>query len=140
MGSLQSGHDISTSAMQRLSLTLIPGLLLLSQVEAWGGVFNRYNPSLHSSYVDTSGNYYNLMTNSKHHVEEPRMVERQIEELLEEAAADQDPCHQRKCTSNEHCCDGMVCLSSVRSPGRTATRTLTARLATSVLTTPAASR
>ena len=39
--SLQSGHDISTSAMQRLSLTLIPGLLLLSQVQAWGGVFNR---------------------------------------------------------------------------------------------------
>merc|ERR1711874_765373 len=98
MGSLQSGHDISTSAMQRLSLTLIPGLLLLSQVQAWGGVFNRYNPSLHSSYYDTSGNYYNLMTDSKHHVEEPRMVEKQIEELLEEEeAVDSDPCHKRKC-------------------------------------------
>merc|ERR1711936_971616 len=113
MGSLQSGHDISTSAMQRLSLTLIPGLLLLSQVQAWGGVFNRYNPSLHSSYYDTSGNYYNLMTDSKHHVEEPRMVEKQIEELLEEEeAADSDPCHKRKCTSNEHCCDGMVCVDA----------------------------
>merc|ERR1712154_86761 len=114
MGSLQSGHDISTSAMQRLSLTLIPGLLLLSQVQAWGGVFNRYNPSLHSSYYDTSGNYYNLMTDSKHNVEEPRMIEKQIEELLEEeaAAADPDPCHQRKFTSNEHCCDGMVCVDT----------------------------
>ena len=63
--------------------------------------------------MDTSGNYYNLMTDSKHHVEEPRMVEKQIEELLEEeAAAEQDPCHQRKCTSNEHCCDGMVCVDT----------------------------
>merc|ERR1712083_626598 len=99
--------------MLNFSPAFIPALLLLSQVEAWGGVFNRYNPSVHSSYVDTSGNYYNLMTDSKHHVEEPRMVEKQIEELLEqEAAAEEDPCHQRKCTSNEHCCDGMVCVDT----------------------------
>merc|ERR1712062_757805 len=110
MGSLVTTYQ---QVMQRLSLAIIPGLLL-SQVQAWGGVFNRYNPSLHSSYYDTSGNYYNLMTDSKHNVEEPRMIEKQIEELLEEeaAAADPDPCHRRKRTSNEHCCDGMVCVDT----------------------------
>ena len=29
-----------------------------------------------------------------------------------QAAAESDPCHQRKCTSNEHCCDGMVCVDT----------------------------
>ena len=29
-----------------------------------------------------------------------------------QAAADSDPCHKRKCTSNEHCCDGMVCVDT----------------------------
>ena len=46
--------------------------------------YSRYVPAKHSSYYDTSGSYYNLMTDSKHSVEEPRMVEKQIEELLEE--------------------------------------------------------
>ena len=44
----------------------------------------RYIPSEHSSYYDNSGSYYNLMTDSKHNVEEPRVVEKQIEQLLEE--------------------------------------------------------
>ena len=49
----------------------------------------RYIPSEHSSYYDTSGSYYNLMTDSKHNVEEPRVVEKQIEELLEEEVRSQ---------------------------------------------------
>lgn len=32
----------------------------------------RYNPAVHSNF-DTSGNYYNLMTESKHHVQEPKV-------------------------------------------------------------------
>ena len=48
-----------------------------------GNLF-RYIPSEHSSYYDNSGSYYNLMTESKHNVEEPRVVEKQIEQLLEE--------------------------------------------------------
>ena len=44
----------------------------------------RYIPSEHSSYYDNSGSYYNLMTESKHNVEEPRVVEKQIEQLLED--------------------------------------------------------
>ena len=30
---------------------------------------------------------------------------------------DDDPCHQRKCTSNEHCCDGHVCVDTQNSGG-----------------------
>jgi len=94
---------------------LVPGLAAAAQVQAWGGVFNRYIPSEHSSYYDTSGSYYNLMTDSQHSVEEPqpRVLAKQVQELLqEEAAAESDPCHQRKCTANEHCCDGTVCVDT----------------------------
>jgi len=98
--------------MQRISY-FICFVFAASNVQAWGGVFNRYIPSEHSSYYDNSGSYYNLMTDSKHNVEEPRVVEKQIEQLLEdEAAAKTDPCHARKCTSNEHCCDGTVCVDT----------------------------
>ena len=73
----------------------------------------RYIPSEHSSYYDTSGNYYNLMTDSKHHVEEPRVIERALEELVEEEAVrENDPCREKKCTSNEHCCEGTVCVDT----------------------------
>lgn len=44
----------------------------------------------------------------------PQVIERQIEELLaeEEAAEAEDPCYRKKCTSNEHCCDGNVCVDT----------------------------
>ena len=29
-----------------------------------------------------------------------------------QAAAESDPCHARKCTSNEHCCAGTVCVDT----------------------------
>ena len=32
--------------------------------------------------------------------------------MLSQAAAETDPCHARKCTSNEHCCDGTVCVDT----------------------------
>ena len=98
--------------MQKFSY-LIAFLATVTYVNAWGGVFNRYIPSEHSSYYDTSGSYYNLMTDSKHHVEEPRIIERALEELEEESAArDNGPCLEKKCTSNEHCCEGMVCVDT----------------------------
>lgn len=99
--------------MQKLTLLVCAALVAASCVEAWGGIFNRYNPAVHSNF-DTSGNYYNLMTESKHHVQEPKVIERQIEELLaeEEAAEAEDPCYRKKCTSNEHCCDGNVCVDT----------------------------
>jgi len=96
----------------KIAAELLCCLFVASTVDAWGGVFNRYNPSLLSNY-DTSGSYYNLMTESKHNVQEPKYVQRQIRELVEdEEALESDPCHKKKCTSNEHCCDGNVCVDT----------------------------
>ena len=38
--------------------------------------------------------------------------------LLVQAAAESDPCHQRKCTANEHCCDGTVCVDTTNGGTR----------------------
>ena len=36
-----------------------------------------------------------------------------LEELLEEEdQQSNDPCHSKKCTANEHCCDGFVCVDT----------------------------
>ena len=41
------------------------------------------------------------------------MIERALEELVEEEAArENDPCREKKCTSNEHCCEGTVCVDT----------------------------
>merc|ERR1711971_704749 len=75
---------------------------------------SRYNPGFN---YDTSGQYYNMLTKSEQGVEEPssRVLEAPIQELLRQEEEDNDPCHQRKCTSNEHCCDGHVCVDTQNS-------------------------
>merc|ERR1711971_1138653 len=75
---------------------------------------SRYNPGFN---YDTSGQYYNMLTKSEQGVEEPssRVLEAPIQELLRQEEEDNDPCHQRKCTSNEHCCDGHVCVYTQNS-------------------------
>jgi hypothetical protein len=92
----------------------------------------RYNPA--AANYDTSGGYYNMLTKSEQEVEEPgpRVLEAPIQELLRaevglalflsllQAEEDDDPCHQRKCTSNEHCCDGHVCVDTHNSGGSSA--------------------
>merc|ERR1711890_202493 len=97
--------------------SLVIVLVVASTVRGWGAMFNRYNPSMLSSY-DTSGGYYNMLTKSEQGVEEPRarVVEAPIQELLRaEKDGEDDPCRQRKCTSNEHCCEGHVCVDTQNS-------------------------
>jgi len=82
-------------------------------VSAWGGRFNRFNPTALNSYggyggAGSSGNsYYSNYGKEKFGVEEkvPSLVEALIEEEEEE-----DPCSGKQCTANEHCCDGHVCV------------------------------
>jgi len=96
--------------------SLLCGLLAATSVSGWGALFNRYNPSMLSNY-DRSGGYYNMLTKSEQGVEEPqpRVLEAPIQELLRAEVEDDDPCHQRKCTSNEHCCEGHVCVDTQNS-------------------------
>lgn len=96
------------------ALSLFGCLVAATTVSGWGAMFNRYNPSIFSNNHDTSGSYYNLMTKSEQGVEEPRILEQPLQELLREEE-DDDPCHKRKCTSNEHCCDGHVCVDTHNS-------------------------
>jgi len=101
-------------------------LVAATSVHGWGAMFNRWGGGTHgkggSRYnpgfnYDTSGQYYNMLTKSEQGVEEPssRVLEAPIQELLRQEEEDNDPCHQRKCTSNEHCCDGHVCVDTQNS-------------------------
>ncbi|XP_035718414.1 prohormone-3-like [Vespa mandarinia] len=77
-------------------------------VDAWGGLFNRFSPEMlsnlgyggHGGYLSRSrllqgplsGGYGNSYGDS-----------------LEEES--DDPCYEKKCTANEHCCPGSVCVN-----------------------------
>merc|ERR1712080_787642 len=105
--------------MQNLcTLVCLLGVGALHLVHGFGGHFNRYNPALQPNLGYGGGNYYNLYTESKNAVEEPKVIERNresegpLEKLLEEVEEDDDPCHARKCTANEHCCEGHVCVDT----------------------------
>lgn len=99
--------------MMRTSWTILSSCMLFAtSVRGWGALFNRYNPSLLSSY-DTSGSYYNLMTKTGQEVAEPKVIVSPIEQVLQAEAEEDDPCHKRKCTSNEHCCGEDVCVDTM---------------------------
>merc|ERR1712243_318675 len=118
-----TGSYSTTTTTQHCSMgrlhSLVIVLVVATTVKGWGAMFNsrsRYNPSMLSSY-DTSGGYYNMLTKSEQGVEEPRarVVEAPIQELFRaEKDGDDDPC-RRKCTSNEHCCEGHVCVDTQNS-------------------------
>merc|ERR1712080_792715 len=101
--------------MQNLcTLVCLLGVGALHLVHGFGGHFNRYNPALQPNLGYGGGNYYNLYTESKNTVEEPKVIERnrESEGPLEKVEEDDDPCHARKCTANEHCCEGHVCVDT----------------------------
>merc|ERR1712126_669815 len=115
-----TGSYSTTATTQHCSMgrlhSLVIVLVVATTVKGWGAMFNRYNLSMLSSY-DTSGGYYNMLTKSEQGVEEPRarVVEAPIQELFRaEKDGDDDPC-RRKCTSNEHCCEGHVCVDTQNS-------------------------
>jgi len=86
-------------------------ILTASSVRGWGALFNRFSPALVPAEQKT-GSYYNLYTDSKHVVEEPKVLARKLEKLLpnEGSMLEEDPCYEKKCTSNENCCEGSVCI------------------------------
>jgi len=66
--------------------------LLGRHTEAWGGLFNRFSPEMlaNMGYGGHGGGGFSMS------------------EL--ESEADEDPCYERKCTANDHCCPGQVCI------------------------------
>jgi len=95
----------------KISLLILTVGLVVS-VKGWGAVFNR--PQALVPEEQKTGSYYNHYMDSKHNVElgEPRVLARKIENMMsnELKELEDDPCYEKKCTSNENCCDGSVCI------------------------------
>ncbi|XP_021918879.1 prohormone-3 isoform X3 [Zootermopsis nevadensis] len=67
-------------------------LALLNSVCAWGGLFNRFSPEMLSNLGYGSHGGY------------------RAQPFLQELQEDEEPCYGKKCTANEHCCPGSVCV------------------------------
>ncbi|CAB4053970.1 Prohormone-3,ITG-like peptide [Lepeophtheirus salmonis] len=95
---------------------LVPYLLCLfvfsSSVSAWGGLFNRFNPSLLNSFGGGGlGGYGKEIFNVAQKMPRDEAIKEEMELDVK------DPCSGRKCTANEHCCDGNVCVDAEENMG-----------------------
>lgn len=88
--------------------------LVVSDVWAWGGLFNRWNPALVSDLGYTAGHGGGFGTFGAAQDSKPSVVE----ELLEAEDAALGTCSGKKCTANEHCCDDHVCIDDNELTGR----------------------
>lgn len=79
---------------------------LASGANAWGGLFNRFNPSMLSN-LGYGGSYGKELYEARSKA--PSLTENSLEEGEDE---DADPCVGKTCTANEHCCDGHVCVDT----------------------------
>ncbi|XP_076241549.1 space blanket [Calliopsis andreniformis] len=75
------------------------------EVEAWGGLFNRFSPEMLSNlgyggHSDYMSKYQRPLSNG---------YESSYGNSLEEVA--EIPCEDRPCTANEHCCPGSICVN-----------------------------
>jgi hypothetical protein len=104
--------------------------LTCPSVSAWGGLFNRFNPSMLSNlgYGGQGGNYGRELFGvaDKNFGEVPTAIEEVLEEeaALEAAKENAKKVHQKEevcsgktCTANEHCCEGQVCVDTDETTG-----------------------
>ncbi|XP_021918850.1 prohormone-3 isoform X1 [Zootermopsis nevadensis] len=76
-------------------------LALLNSVCAWGGLFNRFSPEMLSNLGYGSHGGYRA---------QPFLQQLNPVEVFQELQEDEEPCYGKKCTANEHCCPGSVCV------------------------------
>lgn len=94
-------------------------LLSSSQVHAWGGLFNRFNPSMLSNLgYGSSGGYGKEL----YSVAKNRAVGNAMDEILDEESTAENgknvaSCSGKMCTANEHCCKGHVCVDADETTG-----------------------
>ncbi|CAH1364563.1 hypothetical protein MTP99_000932 [Tenebrio molitor] len=84
----------------RALIILFMACLLGHKAHGWGGLFNRFSPEMlanmgyggHGGFIQRTGEG--------------------DEGILEEYASegDEEPCYGKRCTANEHCCPGSVCV------------------------------
>jgi len=92
-------------------------ILSKSQVNAWGGLFNRFNPSVVSNLGYGGAGGYGKELYSAAHKNSPG---NRFEELLDEeskAGPILGGCGGKMCTANEQCCTGHVCVDADETTG-----------------------
>lgn len=94
------------------ALALVVAVLGPVTVSAWGGLFNRLNPSMLSNFG--YGGYGKSLygVSDKALKENPKTIEEEMERRMIQEEDEEDPCFEKRCTANEHCCDGYVCVDT----------------------------
>ncbi|XP_066262518.1 prohormone-3 [Euwallacea similis] len=77
---------------------LLAVLLVIHRVNAWGGLFNRFSPEMLAN-MGYGGHGGGMMRDGEDNF---------LEEYVSEG--DDEPCYGKRCTANEHCCPGSVCV------------------------------
>ena len=116
--------------MKGLAIGLLLAITVASPAWAWGGLFNRFNPSLMS---DMYGDSYGKQLFRAAEERRPGAAQvrptlfaclenitvlwtffQDLAEIIEEEleAEAQDPCNGRTCSMNEQCCNGHVCVDT----------------------------
>ncbi|XP_047102903.1 ITG-like peptide [Schistocerca piceifrons] len=89
----------------RLVQVVVVLALLSGGALGWGGLFNRFSPEMLSN-LGYGGHGYGAYRSSQ------PLLQRfhNPVEVFQELQEDEEPCYGKKCTSNEHCCPGTVCV------------------------------
>ncbi|XP_076260666.1 space blanket [Rhynchophorus ferrugineus] len=75
-------------------------LLVTQKANAWGGLFNRFSPEMLAN-MGYGGHGGGMSRDGEDNF---------LEEYGNEV--DMEPCYGRKCTANEHCCPGSICIDA----------------------------
>ncbi|XP_039299246.1 ITG-like peptide [Nilaparvata lugens] len=79
------------------------GCLLVQPSDAWGGLFQRLTPEM------LSGGYGGSSFRAQPFLQNPGELD-SFQELQEAELEGQVPCYGRRCSANEYCCEGSICI------------------------------
>lgn len=100
------------------SAILLFCLLSSSKVDAWGGLFNRFNPSMLSNLgYGGSGGYGKELYSVAHSGPASNKIQDILDEETNAESSNLDTCSGKMCTANEHCCDKHVCVDADETTG-----------------------
>jgi len=100
------------------STILLFCLLSSYKVDAWGGLFNRFNPSMLSNLgYGGSGGYGKELYSAAHNGASESKMEELLDEESKAESSNLEDCAGKMCTANEHCCDKHVCVDADETTG-----------------------
>ncbi|KAJ8966325.1 hypothetical protein NQ314_003592 [Rhamnusium bicolor] len=86
----------------KAAVAILTLCLLGHKAHAWGGLFNRFSPEMlaNMGYGGHGGSFIQRNGEGEEGI---------MEEYVSENNED-EPCYGKRCTANEHCCPGSVCV------------------------------